>query len=248
MKAETITALAEKLWAASTQDEQKKGVHYWAMTLVELKKQQSPPITAADLARLVDLRLREGTPQGKVPATAMVEEIEATLDLVEACQVMLVERQERWQATVSGIRQAITNDDNPSEKVKGIRTATYPMKFEAGLIRMGVPEKRRDEWYWSFFKDKYSLWEWVESGVSKYDLSGSPVLRDIPEDEIKAAYEQRKAEGWRDAWLLENVAGQWCLWYELHKHDGQRKGGKEGAKSRAKKKAQSARAVQKSRR
>jgi hypothetical protein len=203
--------------------------------LLTVGKKKGPSITAPELARLVDVRLRQRKDPAGITPEKIVEEIEATLDLVEMCEFMVEVRRRQAGQTQSEMFQCALGTA-PTEKEKQINAAIYPMKFTAGLIKMGVPEKRRDEWYWSFFKDKYPLWEWVESGGSKFDSSGSPELRDIPEDEIKAAYDQRKAEGWRYAWLLGNVASQWCRWYEAHKHDPQKLGGINSAKARAAKK------------
>ncbi len=241
MKKTIIKALCNTI-APTTPTEQKERDRV-ASLLMAVRKKDGPSITAPELARMVDERLRQKQVRQKQVTTPIipekiveeiVEEIEDVLDLVEMCEFMLEARRRQTKQTQSEMFQAALGSA-PTEKEKQINAANYPMKFTAGLIKMGVPEKRRDEWYWSFFKDKYPLWEWVESGARRFDSSGSPELRDIPEDEIKAAYDQRKAEKW-EAWTLQNIASQWCSWYQVHKHDHKKLGGQNSAKARAAKK------------
>ena len=240
MKKTIIKALCNTI-APTTPTEQKERDRV-ASLLMAVGKKDGPSITAPELARLVDVRLRQKKGTTGITPEKIVEEIEDILDLVGMCEFMLEARRRQTKQTQSEMYQAALGTTPtdlgtmPTEKKEQINAAIYPMKFTAGLIKMGVPEKRRDEWYWSFFKDKYPLWEWVESGARRFDSSGSPELRDIPEDEIKAAYDQRKAEGWQYAWHLGNVASQWCNWYQVHKHDHKKLGGQNSAKARADKK------------
>jgi hypothetical protein len=233
MKKEIIKALCKVIAPKTPTDPAER--NRVASLLLNFGKKEGPSINAAELARLVDLRLRQRKDRDGIAPEQIVEEIEATLDLVEMCEFMLEARRRQARQAQSEMFQ-VSLGTAPTEKEKQINAAIYPMKFTAGLIKMGVPEKRRDEWYWRFFKDKYPLWDWVESGGFILDSSGSPELRNIPEDEIKAAYDQRKAEGWLTAWNLGNVASQWSLWYEAHKHDPQKLGGINSAKARAAKK------------
>jgi len=232
MKKEIIEALCKAIAPTTPTDHKER--NRVASLLLAVGKKLEQSMNAAELARLVDLRLRQKKDRDTHTPDKIVEEIQATLDLVEMCEFMLEARRRQAGQTQSEMFQCALGMA-PTEKEKQINAAIYPMKFTAGLIKMGVPEKRRDEWYWSFFKDKFPFWEWVKSGRGKFNSSGSPELRDIPEDEIEAAYDQHKAEKW-EAWQLGNVASQWRPWYEEHKHDPQKLGGINSAKARAAKK------------
>lgn len=239
MKTKTIAALARKLTSGLKEDGWRRTrlLEAAGRTGKALDPKQGPRITAAELARLVDARMRQKGVLAKDSAEAMMEEIEATLDLVEACEVMLVNRQEQWKTSVSWLKQAIADaGDKPSEIVKGIRAASYPMKFETGLIRIGVPERGREDKFWRCFQ------EWLlkvnhREASNGQSLSEYIESRPFTDDEIREVFMKCKAEGWQNARHLEVAERGWREWWAKHKHDGQKMGGKRSVEARAKKKS-----------
>lgn len=227
MKKETIKALAEKLNPTSREELHQVAQ---AMSKVDL----FPEIEPMELARLVEMRMRK---KGASSATDMVNEIESTIDMVQACEFMLAVRRLRWRADERQIKETIYGTPEPTEKEKAIYAAEYPMEFKAGLIKMGVPERDREGWYEKFYRDRYAYWRYAESPSSWPSFAAFIESHTFTDTEIKAAFERVKAEGWTKADYLQNITSQWEAWWSVHKHDGRRKGGKESGNARAAKKA-----------
>lgn len=250
MKKETTRAMAESIAQRSreTRTPQEHRARMAGLTN-KLRDQKGPSISASELARIVELRLRKKNEKSNSTPAEIVEEIEATLDLVEMCEIVMEYRRPQWAETVSNISDAVHSDGEPSELEKGINAATYPMSFTAGLIKMGVPEKGREDKYWDFFKDQYPRWLWVKSCTDRYSQSVEDytAIHPIPAGEIEQAFEKEKKMGWPDKWTLGNMADQWKRWWAIHKSDGQRLGGRRAVESKAKAKNEKAKLPQKPR-
>jgi hypothetical protein len=224
MKPETIAALANKFDTTS-----EAGLTKLAKALTN--SQPFPAINSMDLARLVEMRMRK---KGGSSPKDMVDEIEDTLDLVQACELMLTVRRFDWQTDEPKVKKALFLKPDPSLKESGIRADDFPLKFNSGLIRMGVPETDREGWFWRFFKDRYPFWQAVELSLhSNQSVCEYLESQNLTDAEIRTAFDQRKLTPWSKPDLL-NVMDQWERWYLEHKHDGQRLGGTRSAESKAK--------------
>jgi hypothetical protein len=187
-----------------------------------------PDIDPLELARIVEMRLKKENHRS--PAT-IAQEIDAALDLIEACRVMTLDRSRRkrsegWKASRTAF------DEEPTDKEKAIRDESYPLKFNTGLTRMGVPEKEQEWKFEQFFRGIYPQWRWVETGchgLFEDFIKAYPVTP----GEITAALGKLKIEGWSSASHLGNVHDHWAKWWQAHKHDAQKLGGQRSAKKRA---------------
>jgi hypothetical protein len=191
-----------------------------------------PPIEPMELARIVELRMKR---EGNHSPKGIAQEIDAALDLIEACHVMTLDRNRRrrskgWETSRAAF------DTEPSGFELAIRGDSYPMKFTSGLIRMGIPEREREWKFEQFFRGIYPQWRWVETGC--HDLFEDFIKAyPVTSAEITAAFEKLKIEGWSSAFHLGNVYVQWAKWWQTHKHDAQKLGGQRSAEQRAEKAA-----------
>jgi hypothetical protein len=187
-----------------------------------------PDIDPLELARIVELKLKK---DGNRSPAIIAQEIDAALDLIEACHVMMSDRKRRqgpegWKASRAAF------DEEPTDKEKAIRDESYPLKFNTGLTRMGVPEKEQEWKFEQFFRVLYPQWRWVEMGC--HGLLKDFIEADtITLAEITTAFNKLKIEGWESAFHLGNVHDDWAKWWQAHKHDAQKLGGQRSAEKRA---------------
>jgi hypothetical protein len=211
--------------------------------LGKFRDSEGPSINAAELARLVDVRLRQRKDSGGLKPEKIVEEIESTLDLVEMCEFMLEARRRQRRQTTSAMFH-VAFDTALTDREKLIKAAIegekYPLDFTTGLIRMGVPgdspAKRLANW-WEFFKHGYSMDRFMESSAF---AMGSEHFKQLPEAELREAFEKQKKTDWPNADLLWFRAQNWWSWHQrnvLKKKEiaGKASGAARKAKTRGKK-------------
>ena len=219
MKQEIIEALCNTLAPTTPTDPRERG--RLANLFMAFGKRNGPSISGADLARLVDLRLRQRKDSKKIETREVVEEIESTLDLVELCEFMLEVRRGQSGKTQSMMfNLALENRLTDQEKqIKAaIERESYPLDFHKGLIRMGVPgdsAKERESLYWQYFKSPYA------NGQVQH-----------PEDDLKRCYEEQTQGQWENAHDLLASASQWLRWWKSEKSKKKSAAGKESGKAR----------------
>lgn len=212
-----------------------------AKVLLDVGKQEGPAITVAELARLVDVRLRSRFKDKKPDAEKIAEEIESTLDLVESCQWLLHARRVQWQTRTHEYAKSIL--EKPlTEQEKEIKAQKYRLAFDKGLICMGVPgnnAKEREAKYFEHFKSRYALGKFMSSGGSYWDADALAKFEQPPESETRECFELNKVEGWQNVELLLSAAESWRRWWEPQKVKMRSAAGKasgEARKPRAKRK------------
>lgn len=241
MKKEIIEALCKTIAPTIPTDPTERGKV--SGLLYEIRKQAEPSINAAELARLVDLRLRQRKDRDGLKPEKIVEEIEATLDLVEMCEFMLESRRRQSRQTTSAMFESALGTAR-TDKEKQIKAAIegekYELDFETGLIRMGVPgdsSAKRLANFWEFFKHGYSMDRFMESGTY---ASGWEHFKQLPEEELREAFERERKTKWKNADHLWFVARNWLSWHErdvMKKREtaGKASGAARKAKSKGKK-------------
>lgn len=234
MKQEIIEALCKTIAPTTPTDPVERGKV--AGLLSELRNQQGPSINAAELARLVDMRLRQRKDRDGMAPEKIVEEIQATLDLVEMCEFMLEARRRQRRQTTSAMFNTVF-ETAPTEQEKQIKAAIegerYPLDFATSLIRMGVPgdsEAKRLAKWWEFFKHSYSMNRFIESGA--YGM-GWEHFKQLPEAELREAFEKEKKTIWPNAGVLWVTAQSWLSWHPRDVLNKREKAGKASAKARA---------------
>lgn len=214
MKQEIIEALSKAIAPNTPTDSVERG--RVAGMLGKFRDSEGPSINAAELARLVDVRLRQRKDSGGLKPEKIVEEIESTLDLVEMCEFMLeARRRQRRQTTRAMFESALAK--KPTERERQIKERIYaernwPLDFATGLIRMGVPgdsvAKRLANW-WEFFKHSYSMERFMESGAY---AKGWEHFKQLPESELREAFEKEKKRRWQNEDDLWFTAQNWLNW------------------------------------
>lgn len=233
MKQENIEALCKAIAPTTPTDPRERG--RVASLLLDFGKKEGPSISAAELARLVDARLRQRKDRDGLKPEKIVEEIEATLDLVGMCEFMLEARRRQARQTQSEMFQVafektptasemqiadpVEREKKVTERMKRerqirdkIEGETFPLDFATGLIRMGVPGSpaKREEIYWEYFKQH---------------CAGT-------ESEIRESFEKWKKIGWRNVHDLLPTAEQFGRWRDASVRLNKRAAGKASAKAR----------------
>jgi hypothetical protein len=215
MNQEIIEALSKAIAPNTPTDSVERG--RVAGMLAKIRDSEGPSISVAELARLVDVRLRQRKDRDGLKPVNIVEEIESTLDLVEMCEFVLeARRRQRRQTTSAMFESALGTAYTDREKqIKAaIERESYPLDFATGLIRMGVPgdsaAKRLANW-WEFFKHGYSMDRFMESGAY---AQGWEHFKQLPEEELREAFEKEKKTKWPNADLLWFRAQNWWSWHQ----------------------------------
>lgn len=216
MKKEIIKALCKTIAPKPPTDPRERGIV--ASLLMAVGKKDGPSISALELARLVDVRLRQKKDHGPLTPDKIVEEIESTLDLVEMCDFMVEARRRQAGKTQSEMFQ-VALDTAPTEKGKQIKERiyaekNYPLDFTTSLIRMGVPgdsPKKREANWWEFFKHGHSMDRFMQSGAHE---TGWEHFKQLPEAELREAFEKEKKFIWRNADVLWFTARNWLSWHQ----------------------------------
>jgi hypothetical protein len=242
MKKEIIKALCKTIAPTTPTDPKERG--RVASLLMAVGKKEGPPISALELARLVDVRLRHKKAPAGIAPEKIVEEIEATLDLVEMCEFMLEARRRQAGQTQSEMFQ-VALDTAPTDREKQIKERiyaerNYPLDFTTGLRRMGVPgdsAAKLEANFWEYFKHGYSMDRFMESGA--YAM-GWEHFKQLPEAELREAFEKDKQTVWLNADILWFRAQNWLSWHQrdvLKKREkaGKASGAARKAKTRGKK-------------
>jgi hypothetical protein len=222
MKKEIIKALCKTIAPTPPTDPREKG--RVASLLMAVGKKEGPSINAAELARLVDARLRQKKDRDTLTPDKIVEEIQATLDLVEMCEFMLEARRRQAGQTQSEMFQ-VAFDTALTDLEKQIKERIYaekiwPLDFATGLRRMGVQgdsAAKLEANFWEFFKHGYSMDRFMESGAY---VMGWENFKQLPEAELREAFEKEKKTDWPNADLLWFRAQNWWSW---HQRDVQKK-------------------------
>ena len=213
MKKEIIKALCKAIAPTTPTAPIERG--RVASLLMAVGKKEGPSINAAELARLVDVRLRQRKDPAGIAPEKIVEEIEATLDLVEMCEFMLEARRRQSRQTTTAMFN-VALEKAPTEKEKQIKAAIegekYPLDFTTGLIRMGVPGSpdKREKTYWEYFKRH---------------CGGT-------ESEIRESFEKWKKIGWENVYSLLATAQQFGRWWNASVLLNKRVAGKASGKAR----------------
>jgi hypothetical protein len=216
MKQEIIEALCKAIAPVTLTNPEERG--RMAGLLAKFRDGEGLSISAADLARLVDVRLRQKKDRDGMAPEKIVEEIESTLDLVEMCEFMLEARRRKSRQTTNAMFNAVFGQA-PTEKERQIKAAIegekrWPLDFATGLIRMGVPGdspvKRSANW-WEFFKHSYSMDRFMESGA--YAM-GWEHFKQLPEAELRKVFENEKNRCWENADVLWFTAQNWLSWHQ----------------------------------
>jgi hypothetical protein len=215
MKKEIIEALCKAIAPTTPTAPRERGMV--ASLLIAVGKKEGQPISALELARLVDVRIRQKKDRDPLTPDKIVEEIQATLDLLEMCEFMLEARRRQACQTQKEMFQ-VALGKAPTEKEKLIKAAIegekYPLDFTTGLIRMGVPgdspAKRLANW-WEFFKYGYSMDRFMESDAFAMGLEH---FKQLPEAELREAFEKHKKTDWPNADLLWIRAQNWLSWHQ----------------------------------
>lgn len=135
-----------------------------------------PTISIAQLASLVQGRMRGNLGKGRIDADMVAAEIESTLDLVEMCQQRLLARQRKWKSKVAssseieGLSHAETHKSEwlnalDQNETKLIRAKKFPMSFVRGLgyFHRGMlasESKDRKRRFAKFFATTFCEWNW----------------------------------------------------------------------------------------
>lgn len=147
------------------------------------KMTEGPSIDVFELAQLVDQRLRGRNVCGgesdksrwkseRVEPKTVADEIDAVLDLVEMCQVMLFIRKCKWGALPNDLCNAEplegSGNGNSEKQRKNLKSAeaniakcSVPMKFQPGLIKIGLRDDataQRTARYEKFFLECAVHW------------------------------------------------------------------------------------------
>ena len=208
------------------------------------EQKKEPSINAIELARLVDLRLRQRKAREKVATKEIVEEneskldqqkareeiatkeiveeIESTLDLVEMCEFMLEARRLQLKDTKTEMSKAfaeINLTKEQGQKKAVIDAESYPLVFHKGLIRMGVPGDSSE-------KRERAFWEYYKSPFANDDVP-------LPEnDELRKSFKERTRLPWNNARELWCSTTQWLCYWNSEKSKKKSAAGKKSGKAR----------------
>lgn len=236
MKQEIIEALCKTIAPTTPTDPAERG--RVGNLLMAFGNKERPSINAAELARLVDMRLRQRKDRDGLKPEKIVEEIEAALDLVAMCEFMLESRRRQSRQTTSAMFESalgMARTDREKQVKAAIEGEKYPLDFETGLIRMGVPgdsSAKRLANFWEFFKHSYSMDRFMESGA---EWTGWEHFQQLPEEELREAFEREKNTKWPNADLLWFRAQNWLSWHQRNVVKKRETAGKaSGAARRAK--------------
>jgi hypothetical protein len=218
MNQEIIEALSKAIAPNTPTDSVERG--RVAGMLAKIRDSEGPSISVAELARLVDVRLRQRKDRDGLKPVKIVEEIESTLDLVEMCEFVLeARRRQRRQTTRAMFESALGTalTDREKQIKAAIERESYPLDFATGLIRMGVPgdsaAKRLANW-WDFFKHGYSM------------------DKQLPESELREAFEKQKKTDWPNADVLWFLAQNWLSWHQRDVKKKRTRAGEASGKAR----------------
>ncbi len=196
-----------------------------AAALREFEK-EGVGISAVELVRLVDMRLRRSAVGSKLTSADIGREIEETLDLVEQCQWRILLREKEWSsrtARLAGEWFSTPLTPQETEVRRKIENESYPLDFQKGLILMGVngsSPAKREEAFWPF------LLEQCKSSAQHTHMYGGALdgrvanvrsLDDFiepPESQHREVLERYKREGWKAARWLVMEREMW----QRHKH------------------------------
>lgn len=215
----------------------------WNEILRDRKISEGPTISVAELAQIVDVRMRSGFRKKKPSSKEMAAEIEATLDFVALCQCLLHSRQRKWQ---SWLREACDFDGAKATKApqtsanaapsdeemvrKIIFQKKFPLKFVWGLSAMGNRKSNkadRLEEYERFFKETFPTWDMsaAPQDLQRMFPNGSSPLSDVlqpwqldptcpmPENVVSHAFDFHVKHKWPTKESLWWVAQKWLKWW-----------------------------------
>lgn len=205
----------------------------WRESIIGLKTalidEKGPNITAAELARIVDVRLRSKKAT-ELDVETIAREIEAAIELVEMCQWMLHIRRSKWTERVMNQPVDFSHNILTKEERK-IKDAIYSKKtltFEMGLKTMtmhGRTHARRAENYKAFLDWALQKWNWPASAPADW-----PWI-ELMEDDVKCpgvseVFDRRSESGWPTARDLWNETKLWLQWEPIKKTSNKMRGGK----------------------
>jgi hypothetical protein len=164
-----------------------------------------------------------------------VEEIESTLDLVEMCEFMLEARRRQRRQTTSAMFESALGTaltDREKQIKAAIERESYPLGFATGLRRMGVPgdsAAKLEANFWEFFKHGYSMDRFLESGAY---ATGLEHFKQLPESELREAFEKQKKTDWPNADVLWFRAQNWLSWHQRDVKKKRTRAGEASGKAR----------------
>jgi hypothetical protein len=201
-------------------------------------------ISAADLARLVDARLRRSTKGGTIDHEAIAAEIESTLDLVEHCQWLMCLRRVEWaERTNNWCKPYFTAPEPPAEREARLRVeaASLPIPFDKALILLGVGgnnSRQREDKFYPFYRGLCLFGAQMNHRYGHLKSGQAGTARELDdfieptEAEFRAMYERRKTEGWSDAKHLLRERRQFQQWNLEQTKEKRSKAGKASGKAR----------------
>ena len=141
---------------------------------------RGPAVGVAELARLVDERLRGRFGEELPSAENIAVEIESTLDLIMMCQCLLHARQRDWQSRLRALCEVdrteaaeIELNDNEEKIKRVIFGKIFPLKFPLALFAMGVRSdevKKRSARVAKFLVATIGKWDWSDAPRGALDL------------------------------------------------------------------------------
>ena len=193
---------------------------------------EGPALTVFELAFLVDERLRSIAQTPGCPPETIADTIDTVLGMVELCQCMLHIRRQKWQSNLRQLCDIEADESVLSTEEKTIKRSideqNYPLKFELGLLKMGVRDdktEKRVAAYKKFFLQRAPLWELAQIPVklriifqSQDSASGEnnrPFLAEfcgVGKDAAIRAFRIHKKQEWADKESLWWVAQKWRAW------------------------------------
>ena len=233
MKEETIEALCKHIAPTTPTAPLERG--RIADLLMSFGRRNGPCINAMELSRLVEMRLRHHGNRKGVGPEKIIEEIEATLDLVEMCEFILEARRRQSGQTQSkmfslALEKRLTDEEKQIKAT--IEGSKYPLDFATGLIRMGVggdKASEREAKWWEYFKHAQSMTALMKSGEF---LTGLTHFELLPEAELREAFEAVKETAWENADVLWHEAQNWLHWRQKDVRKKRREAGKSSAAKR----------------
>ena len=199
----------------------------------DLFQAKGPTISVAELARIVDVRIRGRSTSTKSPLTPeqVANEIESVLDLVEMCHWLIQERSESRSHSLQAIKAA-AKDRVPTEyrKLKeDLEKLGDHADFETSLRMIGIPGDSAEERAKNF--DAYMLGNTTYSRLTDEFGHHSPL--ETTEAERLQGLECIKKHGMRGIDMFWLHLEQFRAWWKIANKLKKRAAGKKSAQVKA---------------
>jgi hypothetical protein len=184
-------------------------------------KKSELPVTALELARLAMVRAHD-------PKKSLSEitdrELDDLLQFIARCQWRIEATKHFWNGYGAAFYEEDRDEAESSEIVKRIREENEPIPFARSLVLLGIPERPQREgetandartrrfrpifaeWYIAASRVSHVYGDDTERNISFGDARPLSSWTQPTKEEIRAAFEARKREGWPDRNVLEIIS------------------------------------------